>query len=84
MFITGEHDVVVRFQPGGVDAQRKRLAEFCEDLRSFHVIPATNEKSAGHWIQQERPREVNEALESFLSGVGHLFDDTKRPGGSRL
>ena len=34
------------------------------DLRESLVVPG-----AGHWIQQERPREVNEALLRFLGGL---------------
>jgi pimeloyl-ACP methyl ester carboxylesterase len=35
-----------------------------EDLRGVVLIPG-----AGHWVQQERPDEVNEALLGFLSSL---------------
>ena len=35
------------------------------DLRHFEILDGV-----GHWIQQERPAEVNEALVAFLSGLG--------------
>jgi pimeloyl-ACP methyl ester carboxylesterase len=34
------------------------------DLRSFTLI-----EGAGHWVQQERPAEVNAALLAFLDGL---------------
>ena len=36
------------------------------DLRESVVV-----EGAGHWVQQERPREVNEALLGFLADVGY-------------
>ena len=33
-------------------------------LRGCHIL-----EGAGHWIQQERPDEVNAALLEFLNGV---------------
>jgi len=81
MFLTGEHDVVVRFQPGGTDKQRARLEEVCEDLRSFCVIRGNGkDKSAGHWIQQERPDEVNAEILRFLRSVARDF--AAAPGGA--
>jgi pimeloyl-ACP methyl ester carboxylesterase len=58
MFITGSEDSVRRFMPGdGLD-------DWLTDLRANIVLPG-----AGHWIQQERWQEVNEALLSFLEEV---------------
>jgi pimeloyl-ACP methyl ester carboxylesterase len=57
MFLTGEADAVRRFMPG------EGLEEWLTDLRANLVIPG------GHWIQQERPDEVNEALLGFLDGL---------------
>ena len=34
------------------------------DLREKAILPG-----AGHWIQQERPAEVNELLIHFLNGL---------------
>jgi pimeloyl-ACP methyl ester carboxylesterase len=36
----------------------------CTDLRVVSVI-----EGAGHWVQQEAPEEVNEALLRFLNGL---------------
>ena len=36
----------------------------CVDLRGARLIDG-----AGHWVQQERPREVNAALLEFLGGL---------------
>ncbi len=33
-------------------------------MREFSLVPG-----AGHWIQQERPAETNEALLRFLAGL---------------
>jgi len=55
MFVTGENDLVRRFQTS--DA----LAESYTDLRANAVIPG-----AAHWVQQQRPEEINSLLLSFL------------------
>lgn len=41
-----------------------RMAEFVPDLRGVHLIDG-----AGHWVQQERPDEVNELLVAFLRSL---------------
>ena len=78
MFLTGENDVVVRFQPGGTDMQKKRLDKVCADLRKFSVIRAERGLSAGHWIQQERKDEVNAEIHEFLRDIEADF--AKAPG----
>lgn len=59
LFIAGAQDAVVTGLIGG-----KRIAEM------ERVLPALTRKliipEAGHWIQQERPGEVNAALVEFL------------------
>ena len=60
MFIVGENDPV-RLYAGRHEAT---LGDWATDLRGSHVIPG-----AGHWIQQERPEEVNRSLLDFLSGL---------------
>jgi pimeloyl-ACP methyl ester carboxylesterase len=59
LFIGGERDPVLRMSPPQV------MDGWVDDLRATIVLPG-----AGHWIQQERPTEVNDALLSFLAGVG--------------
>jgi epoxide hydrolase A/B len=58
MFLAGERDPVLSFL--SVDPMRAQVA----DLREFVLVPG-----AGHWIQQERPAETNEALLRFLTGL---------------
>jgi pimeloyl-ACP methyl ester carboxylesterase len=58
LFIGGELDPVLRLSPPQV------MDGWVDDLRATVVLPG-----AGHWIQQERPTEVNEALLSFLADV---------------
>ena len=58
LFITGEKDVVRSFAPeAGIRAN-------VPNLKDLVIIPG-----AGHWVQQERPAEVNAALIGFLKGL---------------
>jgi len=57
MFLTGASDEVRSFMPAAAHE------EWLKDLRADIVIPG------GHWIQQERPAEVNRALLDFLAGL---------------
>jgi pimeloyl-ACP methyl ester carboxylesterase len=57
LFLTGDVDPVRRFMPAD------GIEEWLTDLRANLVIPG------GHWIQQERPQEVNRALLEFLAGL---------------
>jgi pimeloyl-ACP methyl ester carboxylesterase len=61
-FLAGSLDGVLRFVPGVdlVDLMRKQ----CADLRLVRLF-----EDAGHWVQQERPAEVNAALLEFLGGL---------------
>jgi pimeloyl-ACP methyl ester carboxylesterase len=58
MFLTGERDPVRKFMPA------EAMRGWVTDMRAEHVIDG-----AGHWVQQERPDEVNAALLEFLAGV---------------
>jgi pimeloyl-ACP methyl ester carboxylesterase len=58
-FIAGSRDAVLRFVPG-VDMV-ENMKRWVDDLRVCEIIDG-----AGHWIQQERPKEVNAALLKFL------------------
>ena len=62
-FIAGSLDPVLRFVPGVdmVEMMRKQMS----DLRLIELI-----EGAGHWVQQERPTEVNAAIIQFLRGLG--------------
>jgi pimeloyl-ACP methyl ester carboxylesterase len=59
LFITGDRDPVRTFAPAG-DAMKALVP----NLRDMIVLPG-----CGHWTQQERPKEVNEALISFLRNL---------------
>ena len=54
--------MVLRMIPGVdmVELMRKQVP----DLRHVQLI-----EGAGHWLQQERPAEVNAALLEFLAGL---------------
>jgi len=58
LFVTGGDDIVRRFMPG------RGMERGFDDLRDVVVI-----EGAGHWVQQERPQEVNERLLAFLREV---------------
>lgn len=61
LFITGQRDVVRSFgDPRFLD----KLPALLPGLRNVVDLPDT-----GHWIQQERPDEVNAALLEFLTGL---------------
>jgi pimeloyl-ACP methyl ester carboxylesterase len=57
LFLTGEHDPVRRYSA----AAEAELVQWAPRLREIVVVPG-----AGHWIQQERPDEVNTVLVRFL------------------
>ncbi len=60
-FIAGTKDPVLSFGGGGlVDA----MDQYVADMRGKALIDG-----AGHWVQMERPEEVNEALLGFLSAL---------------
>lgn len=60
LFIIGEHDPTRHY----TGAQEAGLTDCVTDLRGHVVVPG-----AGHWLQQERPEAVNEALIKFLTGL---------------
>jgi len=59
-YMGGSHDLIAGNTPDMLGAMRATLP----DLRHFQMI-----EGAGHWLQQEHPTEVNEALSSFLNGL---------------
>jgi pimeloyl-ACP methyl ester carboxylesterase len=58
LFVAGERDVILRMTPPEI------MDEWVSDLRGKLILPG-----AGHWIQQERPDEVNTALLGFLAAI---------------
>jgi pimeloyl-ACP methyl ester carboxylesterase len=61
-FIAGSKDLVRHFVPG-YDLYAD-VAANCTDLRSTRIVDG-----AGHWVQQEAPREVTAALLDFLASL---------------
>jgi pimeloyl-ACP methyl ester carboxylesterase len=59
LFIGGERDVVLDFP--GVRQRVTSMRQFVPQLRGATILPG-----CGHWIQQERPNEVNSELIHFL------------------
>lgn len=62
LYIVGERDPVLRFNASVsiVDVMDK----WYSDLRGKVLIPG-----AGHWVQQERPKETNDALLRFVTSL---------------
>jgi pimeloyl-ACP methyl ester carboxylesterase len=58
LFATGELDPVRRFMPAAA------MQGWVDDLRAEIVVPG-----AGHWVQQQAPDTVNDALLDFLAGL---------------
>jgi pimeloyl-ACP methyl ester carboxylesterase len=56
MYISGENDLIAANPPA-----LQKFPTSLPGLRGVHVLPG-----AGHWIQQERPEQVNDALVAFL------------------
>lgn len=63
-FLAGTLEPVLGMIPG-VDMVERMRAQ-CDDLRLVKMMDG-----AGHWLQQERPAEVNDALLEFLGAVFH-------------
>ena len=62
LFIAGEKDGVIA--GASKEELEGRFSRGVDDLRGVHLIPDT-----GHWVQQERPDEVNRLLLDFLSSL---------------
>jgi pimeloyl-ACP methyl ester carboxylesterase len=58
LFVAGAGDAVIRMWPP------EHMDGWVTDLRGSHLIDG-----AGHWIQQEKPAEVNALLLDYLDGV---------------
>jgi pimeloyl-ACP methyl ester carboxylesterase len=59
-FVAGEHEVVLRADPKGVDRMAATLPNFAG---------AVSLPGVGHWTQQEAPHEFNVALLGFLASL---------------
>lgn len=61
-FIAGSRDGVLRFP--AAKSQIEAYSTTLPGLRGSHIL-----EGAGHWVQQERPADVNELLIEFLKGL---------------
>lgn len=65
LFVGGAEDFVIKnLLAVGADAN-EAFGENHTDLRDVVIV-----ENAGHWVQQESPEQVNEALLSFLGSLG--------------
>jgi len=62
LFIAGSKDGVLRFP--AAKSQLDAFPTTLPGLRGSHILDGP-----GHWIQQERPDEVNRLLIEFLKGL---------------
>ena len=69
MFLTGELDPVRNFMPA------EAMTGWVTDLRAQIVVP-----DAGHWVQQQAPEAVNDALLGFLAASERGRGDERRRG----
>ncbi len=60
LYVGGELDMIAGNTADALAGMQAALP----DLRGCHILPG-----AGHWLQQERPTEVNAALIEFLHGL---------------
>ena len=60
LYVAGDQDLVVHFR--GMDQLLPNLKQFVPELRQTIMLPG-----CGHWTQQERPKEVNDAILAFLT-----------------
>jgi pimeloyl-ACP methyl ester carboxylesterase len=60
-FIAGASDWGIHQSPGALERMQNVA---CTKMKHIHLIPG-----AGHWVQQEQPKEVNRLLLEFLKGL---------------
>jgi pimeloyl-ACP methyl ester carboxylesterase len=65
LFVAGELDGVIAMNRGAFENLEKAMS----GLKCKILIPG-----AGHWVQQERPREINDLIVGFLSDIGDKGD----------
>ena len=63
-FLTGEHDMVIKLYRGKEQVVDRIKANVKALTREPLFIP-----DCGHWVQQEKPHHVNDALQRFLEDV---------------
>ncbi len=60
LFLAGEADGIIALRRAAFDSLEKAVPKLTKKV----LLP-----SAGHWVQQERPTEVNQLLLEFLAGL---------------
>ena len=60
-FIAGASDWGIQQSPGALERMQTQA---CTDMKDVHLI-----EGAGHWVQQEKPDEVNRLLLRFLNSL---------------
>ena len=58
-YISGKSDWGIYQTPGAIEKMQKGA---CTRMKEIHLI-----EGAGHWVQQEKPEEVNRLLLKFLT-----------------
>ena len=58
-FIAGKSDWGIYQKPGSIEAMQKTA---CTQMRDCHLVDG-----AGHWVQQEQPKQVSKLLLDFLN-----------------
>jgi pimeloyl-ACP methyl ester carboxylesterase len=71
-FISGKADWGVYRKPGAIDRMRTQA---CTRMDAFDLID-----QAGHWVQQEKPDQFNDAILTFLK---HTNSNPQSPWGTR-
>jgi pimeloyl-ACP methyl ester carboxylesterase len=66
VFIAGRSDWGVYQVPGSFERMQRSV---CTNMEAAHLV-----EGAGHWLQQERPRETVELLAPFLTRGTHASD----------
>ncbi len=61
LFIAGASDWGSYQSPGALERMQKQA---CTDMRGVHMVDG-----AGHWVQQEQPKETSRLLIEFLHGL---------------
>ena len=75
LFLAGLGDMTLPMF-GGVDGIKKTLADFCEQMEEPIFVDG-----AGHWIAEEKPADVNDAVLAFATKHVALFSPAALPEG---
>jgi pimeloyl-ACP methyl ester carboxylesterase len=73
LFLAGEKDTVIR--GASAEALTASMRNAVPGLREVKLFPNT-----GHWVQQERPGEVNEAIVAFLKENARPSTSNRKSG----